>query len=181
MKACPRRSKIRQRRLTLIEKRRTHQLQLKTADQLGIVVKDMEQVIASWSALFGMGPWTFREMVGTDDQGHPLKVKLAFTYLGPLQIELVQPVEGRVLYSDFLDSRGEGLHHLGFFVDDLEGEVANLLAQGARILREKPGSYTYLDTGGPGGVIFELINKERISRTIVKEFFELLGHQESGS
>ena len=136
-----------------------HKLQLKTVDQIGIVVKDIDKVIESWSSMFGIGPWTFRDISGTDAEGQSTKVRLAFTQLGPVQLELIQPMEGRIFHSDFLDTHGEGLHHLGFFVDDFEGEVANLLAQGVKVLSEGPGIYAYLDTGGPGGVIFELIKK----------------------
>ena len=137
-------------------------LQLEKVDQIGIVVKDIDKVIESWSSLFGIGPWTFMDFGGTDAEGRPWKVRLAFANLGRLQLELIQPVEGRMFHSEFLDTHGEGLHHLGFFVDDLDGEVANLLARGAKVLSEGPGSYAYLDTGGPGGVIFELIKKSVI-------------------
>jgi len=142
-----------------MESKRTHQLQLKTVDQIGIVVRDIDKVIASWTQLFGIGPWRFRDISGKDAEGRPVKVRLAFAPLGPVTLELIQPVEGRVFHSGFLEAHGEGLHHLGFYVDDIEGEVANLLAQGARVLSEAPGRYAYLDTGGAGGVIFELIRR----------------------
>lgn len=142
-----------------MQKRQTHQLQLKSVDQIGIVVRDIDKVIASWSKLFGLGPWIFRDLSFKDDEGRPLKARLAFASLGPVQLELIQPVEGRIFHSEFLDKHGEGLHHLGFFVDDFEGEVENLTAQGAKVLSSGPGRYAYFDTGGPGGVIYELINK----------------------
>ena len=66
-------------------------LELKTVDQIGIVVKDIDKVIESWSSLFGIGPWTIRDMGGDS-----VKVRLAFANLGPVQIELIQPVEGRI-------------------------------------------------------------------------------------
>ena len=73
----------------------TNKLQLKTVDQIGIVVKDIDKIIETWSSMFGIGPWTFRETAGSDAKGRSWKVRLAFAYLGPLQIELIQPVEGR--------------------------------------------------------------------------------------
>lgn len=148
-----------------MEKRQTHQLQLKSVDQIGIVVRDIDKVIASWSKLFGLGPWTFRDLSFKDAEDQPLKARLAFTSLGSVQLELIQPVEGWLFHSEFLDKHGEGLHHLGFFVDDFEGEVNNLLAQGAKVLSSGPGRYAYFDTGGPGGVIYELINKNVIRGT----------------
>ena len=133
--------------------------QLKTVDQISFAVKDIDTVIEAWSSMYGIGPWTFRDTSGTDAKGRPWKAKMAFAYLGPVQIELVQPAEGRIFQSRFIDTWGEGLHHLGFYVDDLDSEVSNLVAQGAKILVQTPGRFAYLDSGGPGGAIFELMQR----------------------
>ena len=136
-----------------------HQLQFKSVDQIGIAVHDIDKVIESWSKLFGIGPWKFREMGGTDGKGRPWKGRLAFAYLGPLEIELIQPVEGRIVQSRFLDTYGEGIHHLGFYVDDVEAELENILAQGAKLVIKQDGDFAYLESGGPGGVLWELIRR----------------------
>lgn len=137
----------------------THKLQLNTVDQVSIAVKDIDKVAESWSSMFGIGPWTYTDIGGADAKGRPWKARLAFAYLGPLQIELVQPVEGRIFQSRFLDTFGEGLHHLGFYVDDVDGEASNLVARGAKLLITDPGNFAYLESGGPGGVIFELMRR----------------------
>lgn len=136
-----------------------HQLPLKKVDQIGIVVQDADAVINSWSRLFGIGPWSYREMGGKDAKGRDFKVKLAFASLAGVQLELIEPVEGRIFHSAFLEEHGEGLHHLGFYVDDVDAEAANLVKQGATILNTMPGRFAYLGTGGPGGVIFEVIKR----------------------
>ena len=137
----------------------TNKFQLKTVDQIGIVVKDADKVIETWSSLFGIGPWTFQEMSGTDAKGRPWKAKMAFANLGTVQLELIECIEGRLFHSRFLEEHGEGIHHLGFYVDDVDGEAANLVAQGAKVLFANPGRFIYMDSGGPGGVIFELIKR----------------------
>ena len=142
-----------------MESRGTNKLQLKSVEQIGIAVKDADKVIEAWSSMFGIGPWTFRDIGGNDGKGRPWKAKLAFAYLGPLQIELIQPVEGRIFQSRFLEEHGEGIHHLGFHVDDVDGEAARLVAEGAKVLFANPGRFAYMDSGGPGGVIFELIQR----------------------
>lgn len=134
-------------------------LELKKVDQIGIVVRDIDKVIESWSSLFGIGPWTFMELGGTDEKGRTGKARLAFAYLGSVQIELIQCIEGRIFHSDFLDKHGEGLHHLGFYVDDVNAEAANLTKQGRKVLSSMPGVYAYMDTCEPGGVIFEVIRR----------------------
>jgi methylmalonyl-CoA/ethylmalonyl-CoA epimerase len=140
---------------------RPHKFQLKSIDHISYSVKDINQVIEKWSRLYGFGPWTFSENGGTDAKGRPWKIRMAFAYVGPMQIELVQCTEGRIFQSRFLDTWGEGVHHIGFYVDDVDAEADNLAAQGAKILIRDPGNFAYMDAGGPGGAIFELMRRRR--------------------
>jgi len=140
-------------------KSETHKFTLETVDHIGIVVRDCEKVIETWGRMFGIGPWTFTTNTGTDAEGNPMEVKLAFAYMGDLEIELIEIKKGKILHSEFLEEHGEGLHHLGFFVDDVDGEAAKLVEQGAEIIIQRPGQWIYLDSGGPGGVIFELMQR----------------------
>lgn len=136
-------------------------LKFKTVDQIGFAVKDADKVIESWSSMFGMGPWSFRDIGGIDGKGRPWKARLAFAPMGDTTIELIQPVEGRIFQSRFLETIGEGVNHLGFYVDDVEGEMAKLIDQGAKLLLKAEGQFAYFETGGPGGVIFELIQRPK--------------------
>ena len=129
-------------------------VKVETIDQIGIVVKDCEKVIETWERMFGIGPWTITTNTGTDSEGNPLELRLAFAYLGDLELELIEVVKGKIMHSEWLEEHGEGLHHLSFFVDDPDGEVAKLVEQGAEIMLQRPGQLAYLDCG-PGGVIFE--------------------------
>ncbi len=134
-----------------------HGLKLETVDHIGIHVRDCEKVIETWGRMFGIGPWAIREMSGTTPEGKTLTTRLAFAYLdNGVELELIQPPEGR---TGFIDTHGEGLHHWGFFVDDVDGEAAKLVERGATIVQQKPGQWIYLDCGGPGGVIFELMQR----------------------
>ncbi len=137
----------------------THRFQPKMVDQISYAVKDIDAVIKAWSSLYDIGPWTFKENGGTDAKGRPWKIRMAFADIGPVQIELVQCTEGRIFQSRFLDSWGEGLHHIGFYVDDVDAEAANLVAQGAKLFIQDPGNFAYLDAGGAGGAIFELMKR----------------------
>ena len=135
----------------------THKFNLTTLDHIGIHVRDCEKVIETWEKMFGIGPWAIREVSSTTPEGKTVITKLAFAYTdNGVELELIQPPEGR---TQFMDEHGEGLHHWGFFVDDADGEAANLVNQGATIVVQKPGQWIYLDCGGPGGVIFELMQR----------------------
>ena len=142
-----------------MESRGTHKFQPKTVDQIGILVKDIDKVVESWSQLFGMGPWRFVDADHTAELGRLYKLRLAFTNIGSVEIELIQPVAGETWQAEYLDKVGEGLHHIQFRVDDMDGEVSNLVAQGAKVFYTIPGRFAYLETGGPGGVVFEIVQK----------------------
>ena len=133
----------------------TPKLKLETVDQIGIVVKDCEKVSESWERMFGIGPWTIVTNTGTDSEENPLEVKLAFAYMGDLELELIEVVKGKTLHSEFLKEQGEGLHHLGCFVDNVDEAATNMVEQGVEIMGQRPGQWVYLDTRDPGGVIFE--------------------------
>lgn len=144
-----------------MEKQESRDLKLESVDQLGIVVRDVDKVIESWSKLLGIGPWESREMETTDRAGRKAKTRLAFTNIGRLQIELIQPAEGRTFYDDFLEKHGEGIHHLGVRVDDVDAAAAALAEKGVKVLFGRRGRFAYMDTGNPGGVMYELIQRPR--------------------
>jgi hypothetical protein len=91
----------------------------------------------------------------------------------------MQPVEGQSLeghplekeaklYNEFLSAWGDGVHHIAFGVSDVKTEAQNLKARGANILTLEPsGQWAYVESGGPGSVIFELMPLK--SYEIIKE------------
>ena len=103
------------------------QLDLPPIDQIGFVVRDLQQAITHYEPLFGPfttmepGPmsWTYR---GREDEISEIKV--AFCKSGALEIELIEWVSGNTPHKEFLDSGREGMHHLRFTVDNLEQRVA---------------------------------------------------------
>lgn len=138
--------------------------------QLGVVVSDLDKVVKYYSSEFGLGPFriTTATRSGAIVHGRPTdyKVKLAFAEIGGLELELIQVLEGKTVQKEFLDEKGEGLHHLGFLVNDLEAEVAKWRKSGFSVLqRSKEPLFAYMDTDRIGGVVFELIelNKQRAS------------------
>ncbi|MEE8398009.1 MAG: VOC family protein [Desulfobacterales bacterium] len=133
-------------------------LKMRTVDHIGIVVKDARKVAAAWESMMGIGPWTFTETGGATPGGEEVKVLLGFAYSeNGVELELIEIAQGRILHSDFLDLTGGGLHHLAYIVDDVDGEAAKLVAEGAEIVLSQPGAFAYLRFEDDGGVIFELM------------------------
>jgi len=146
---------------------------LPPVDQVGLVVRDLERTAAFYYSTFGLGPFSIVPEVKFDGvilRGRPTdsKIKVAFADSGSLQIELIQPLEGENIYAEFLQAGREGLHHLGFRVDDFDGMLARFKDRGIEPVFWKHFGFTafaYLDTAKVGGVMAEVLwPKERRKR-----------------
>lgn len=149
-----------------INKEIKEKLDLPTVTQVGVVVRDMDKAIAYYEML-GLGPFVRPEISYTDVLYHGRTVSnawlMGFCSLGQIEMELIQPVSGPTIYRDFLEMKGEGIHHLGFDVQDMDARLAKYQKMGIRVLqsgRTPVGGFAYLDTLATGGVIFELIQRK---------------------
>lgn len=131
--------------------------------KISAVVKDIDKTIKFLSSTAGLGPWETFEYSAQKDEvmlGEPFKIKVAWANVGgPLVYELIQPLEGRAVWSQFLETKGEGLHVLSYSVPSTWEEiVTKLQAQGATMLvgaTFEGKRWCYLDTR-PGGIRIEL-------------------------
>ena len=125
--------------------------------QAAVVVHDLEQSIERYRSTLGIGPWKVVDVDSADlatatYHGRPAQYKFraALAMAGPMQLELIQPVEGDSIFRDFLAEHGEGLHHLGHIrVNDLAGSIQALEEVGFPCLQSGsvPGAgYAYIDT-----------------------------------
>jgi methylmalonyl-CoA/ethylmalonyl-CoA epimerase len=144
-----------------------HKLQLPAVSQIGIVVKDIVQTIDYYQNILGLGPFVTPDIVYEEKHyyGKPtdFDFKMAFGSLGPVEMEIIQPISGPTIYHDFLEKKGEGLHHLGFDVEDIESKLKLCRELGIAIIQGGRGTtshFEYLDTEAISGVIFELIQRE---------------------
>ncbi len=88
-------------------------------------------------------------------------MEIGFARSGNVQIELLCPVRGVGLHSEFLAANGPGAHHLGFLVDDIDAQVAGAAALGfERVQGATFGSlrFCYLDTWDALGLYVELVD-----------------------
>jgi hypothetical protein len=144
-------------------------INLKRAVQIGIVVRDLERSKEALSSLFGLGPfhtieWPNRPNSKYWFRGHEenIKIRQAFVQAGPLELELIQPLEGtRNAYWEFLHSRGEGIHHVLFETEDMDAAVDEFARKGIKVLQNgtgiRPGTrWALLDTQELTGFLIEL-------------------------
>ncbi len=135
--------------------------------QVGVVVKSIDETIKYFEKLFGFGPFEMRQ-VDYPNATYYGKIagyrgKRAFFYLGPIQIELIELIDGKTIHEAFLKEKGEGVHHIAFEVDNLEKSTWNAEKAGLKVIqsftRPDGSGFAYLDTGKTGGIIFELIQR----------------------
>jgi methylmalonyl-CoA/ethylmalonyl-CoA epimerase len=132
--------------------------------QQAFVVDDFEGAQRSMRATLGCGE--FVTLPATDIEYDfrggrtTCAIEIGFARSGNVQVELLRPVRGVGLHSEFLESNGPGAHHLGFLVDDLDAEVAAAHALGFdRVQGATFGSlrFCYLDTWDAFGLYVELV------------------------
>jgi len=143
-------------------------VQLKRLVQIGIVVADRDRTTQLLTSLFGIGPFRFVEWPNRAEskyfyrgQEEHIRVKQAFVQLGDVEVELIQPVEGRNAYQDFLDQTGGGIHHVLFEVPDIDPVIQELEKAGVGVLQSgtgiRPGTrWALLDTQKLVGFFVEL-------------------------
>jgi methylmalonyl-CoA/ethylmalonyl-CoA epimerase len=139
-------------------------VRLPPVEQIGIVVKDVEQTVEYFTATFGWGPFQISEveMKGftCGDRTGDCRLKMAFARSGDVEIELIQVLEGETPHSDFLRCHGEGMQHLRFRVDDCDGMMAALATEGVEPLwsQKFPGiaAFAYMKTDKTSGLMVEL-------------------------
>ena len=133
--------------------------------QLGYVVRDIEKACRYYESVFGTGPFSNVIDVNMDGallRGKPVEttIKVAFVDSGDVQIELIEPVVGKNLYTEFLETRGEGIHHLAYKVDDIEAVKAVYTEKvGEPIFSRDMGimEFAYFDTSEVGGLMIEFL------------------------
>ena len=139
-------------------------------DQIGIVVHDLYAVTQELTRLFGIGPFRIFEwpLEGIDPQATyhgqtaNFRLLLAFVKVGNIQIEIVQPLEGQNIYSDFLRDHGPGLHHIRLTIPGFEQGVEALIGAGIENIASGTGvhvgsKWAYFDTTNQlEGVVVEL-------------------------
>lgn len=121
-------------------------------DQIGVVVRDVDRCVEYYETFFGKG--TFAVVEGeapatlADGREIMVKGKLALAQLGPIQLELIEIKEGPSVHVDFLERNGEGIHHLGVYVSDIDGEIEKFRQKGIGVLQRGQGlrRYAYMDT-----------------------------------
>jgi methylmalonyl-CoA/ethylmalonyl-CoA epimerase len=139
---------------------------LSRIDHVGIACRDLDTAIERYRSTFGL------EVVSlevNEEQG----VREAMLAVGgvppagggprPGYVQLLEPLAADTPVGRFLARRGEGLHHVGYGVDDITQALAAIGGRGVRLLDQRPrhgsmgASIAFLHPADLGGVLTELV------------------------
>jgi methylmalonyl-CoA/ethylmalonyl-CoA epimerase len=104
--------------------------------QIAFVTRDLKKSMQAWIDNLKIGPWavlTFTEKtvknLKVDGKlvNEPFKFLIAISWIGDMQLEIIQPVYGPTIYDAFLEKHGEGLHHIKEQIHD--DQIAKVLAE----------------------------------------------------
>ena len=133
--------------------------------QICWVVEDIEAAEQEFTRQWGVERWL--RMPGivfgpetTTYRGEPADyvVHVSIGYAGSQQLELIQPVSGRNLYTEFLETHSVGVHHMAWVPDDYEATLFEAERRGMSVVQqgrvEGAGmEFSYLDAGPLGGYV----------------------------
>lgn len=137
---------------------------------VGAIIRNADKTAEYYESL-GMGP--FEPLIVSGQDGRirgklvdDLKLKIRMGHIGPIRLELIEPVAGKEsIWKEVLESKGEGIHHLAFNVDDIEKAKADLIEKGLKLIFstkfKNDGGAAYFETDGIGGLVFELFQPPR--------------------
>lgn len=106
-------------------------MMLEKIDHLGIAVNSIEEARKFYENVLGLRCERIEEVASQ-------KVRTAFFRIGEIHIELLEPTAADSPIAKFLESRGEGLHHVSYKSDDIKGELGKAAAAGCRLIHAEP-------------------------------------------
>ena len=135
-------------------------IQLTNLSHVGIAVKDAEKTVEFLSSVWNIAqPEVFDYYPKPEEMfhGEAFAVKLVFVKFGPVQLELLQPLDNKSIWAKFIAEKGEGIHHVAYGVSNYDEMVKKFDAQGHPLLVAASFEgcrWCYYDTA-PGGMVIE--------------------------
>lgn len=132
-------------------------------DHVGIACRDLAAQVAFYESVFGL---TVVSMETNEEQGvKEAMLAVAEGAFGPgvSYLQLLEPLGPDTPVGKFISKRGEGVHHVGYGVTDIEAAMASVEAAGLRLLDRRPrhgsmgASIAFIHPRDVGGVLTELV------------------------
>jgi methylmalonyl-CoA/ethylmalonyl-CoA epimerase len=135
--------------------------------QVAMVVRDLDETMRTYVEEYGIGPWDIYEFnpsnvadMTKNDAPARYAMRLALTKVGSVFWELIQPLDDKSIYADFLAEKGEGIHHVGVATSDYAEALTDLKGKG----------HSVLAGGVYNGVAFSYLSTDRDLKAITEIF-----------
>ena len=127
-----------------------------------IAVNDIEDTLEFYQKTFGISSVEIEEI---PDQG----VRASMVNVGNSQLEFIEPIDPNGGVARYIESRGEGVHHICFEVENLPDTLKSLDASGIQLIDKVPrlglsGMVAFIHPRATRGVLVELVDQDSVSR-----------------
>jgi methylmalonyl-CoA/ethylmalonyl-CoA epimerase len=132
---------------------------LKKIDHIGFAVHSIDKARLFYEQVLGLVCERIEEVPSQ-------KVRTAFFSIGDTHIELLEPTDTSSPIARFLEKKGEGFHHIGYLIDDLEGQLRKAEQNGCALTSRKPVEgaggkrIAFLHPKSAHGVLTEICEKK---------------------
>lgn len=160
--------------------------QLPELHHVGIVVRDRDATIRYYREIMGITSFFSYDAPMPRALVHgnptPCDLRVGFALLGNTVIELLQPLDRVSPHFHFLEEHGEGMHHLGFLVSNVDDCLAKMQGKGLHLLLEstEPAADTktvYVEGNGLSGVVLELIQESPFLHAFFQQMYQVIGRK----
>jgi len=122
---------------------------------IGIAVEQIDAVLPFYTDTLGLALEGVEEVESE-------AVKVAFLKIGETRFELLEPLNENSPIHQFLNKKGEGIHHIALEVDNIQERLQKLKSQGIKMINEEPklgahnSQIAFIHPKAASGVLFEL-------------------------
>lgn len=104
---------------------------IQSIDHLGIAVRSLDEAVPLYEKALGL------RCLGREEVASQ-RVRTAFFDAGGVHLELLEPTSPESPIAKFIESKGEGIHHIAFRTDDITGQLKQASDAGVRLIHETP-------------------------------------------
>jgi methylmalonyl-CoA/ethylmalonyl-CoA epimerase len=129
-------------------------MKIKHIDHIGVAVKTIEQSGKFYTNILGL---KIKDIENVAEQ----KVNVAFIPITDSEVELLESTHADGPVARYIDSKGEGVQHIAFRVENIEEALSELKAKGIRLIDEKPRN-------GAGGARIAFIHPKETNGVLIE-------------
>jgi methylmalonyl-CoA/ethylmalonyl-CoA epimerase len=132
---------------------------IKKVDHIGIAVRSLETTLPFYTEVLKL------PLLGIEEV-ESQKVRVAFLKAGETKLELLEPTTKESTIAQFIEKRGEGMHHIALGVTSIEERIIEMKEKGIVMIDEEPrigagGAHiAFMHPKSASGVLVELCEKK---------------------